>query len=195
MTLNYIIEIDDALKALKFVSHAQSKEETRYYLVGVFFDKKAGERLRLIATDGHRLHSIYIGDADETEFTKLISTADIKAIIASLTHYKKTMSHFILVDNGYRIDNLPIMPIVEIDGTFPPYQRVIPEIENEATAIGHYQARYLLETFKAFADLYKDSYTACTMQSNSAHQPALIIPHANEQSKFNALAVIMPTRV
>ena len=42
----------EQMDAFKWVMLAQSKEETRYYLNGVYFDKDT-----IVATDGHRLHS------------------------------------------------------------------------------------------------------------------------------------------
>lgn len=46
---------DDFLTSLMQVSHAISKEETRYYLNGVYLHHKKDWGYRMVATDGHRL--------------------------------------------------------------------------------------------------------------------------------------------
>ena len=169
----------DLLAAIKFASVAQSKEETRKYLNGVFFDKQPNKPLRLVATDGHRLHAIYTGLSDASEYKKLISTKDIKTLMTLLTISK---DDFNLLEH---LDKL-----TEIDGRFPEYNRVIPTL-NDTTTIGHYRARHLSDTFKAFADLYKnDKSVTCTIQANDAMEAALVtVPDHDE-----AIAVIMPMR-
>ncbi|MFW5800121.1 MAG: DNA polymerase III subunit beta, partial [Spirochaetota bacterium] len=51
---------------LRKTIYAVSKEESRYFLQGIFFEKKEGQELRLIATDGHRL-SISKNDIESLE--------------------------------------------------------------------------------------------------------------------------------
>ncbi|MFO1081907.1 MAG: DNA polymerase III subunit beta [Reyranellaceae bacterium] len=114
--------------ALKRVVHAQSNEETRYYLNGVFLHRQdAG--LRLVATDGHRLAwaALPIDEAVPAELPGVIipraAVADLQAFAAggdqvleihvSASRVRVT---FGAVDYGTKL----------VDGTFPDYHRVIP---------------------------------------------------------------------
>lgn len=193
---NYTINLNDALRAFKFVAVAQSREKTRYYLNGVFMNKRKGEKLRLIATDGYRMHSIFIGEADEQEFSKLVNSKDIKTIIKELNTHKKDYAHLTILENGYRINELPIVEIVEIDGRFPDYERHIPTIyDMNKIELGYYNATYLSESFKAFATLYKGYWLACTIQANDIYSGAIIKAQDCVSNNFNALAVVMPMNV
>src|SRR6516225_2414606 len=55
-------------EALRRVRHAMCREETRYFLDGVFIHHVARVgALRFVATDGHRLATADIGTAEGTE--------------------------------------------------------------------------------------------------------------------------------
>ncbi len=111
---------------------AMSSEETRYYLNGIYFhttDEDSAPVLRVVATDGHRLARMETpqpdGAADMpgvivprkavTELRKLIEDNEVDIAVA-------------LSDNKIRFtfDNV-VLTSKLIDGTFPDYQRVIPE--------------------------------------------------------------------
>ncbi len=111
---------------------AISTEETRYYLNGIYLHK--AERggvslLRAVATDGHRLASVEIPIPEGaemipgvilprkavTELRKLIDESDDEVSV-SLSESKIR----------FAFDNV-ILTSKLIDGTFPDYERVIPE--------------------------------------------------------------------
>lgn len=104
-----------------------SKEETRYYLNGVFFEINGG-KLHLISTDGHRLIKIpvEIEGKKKPEDMKFIIPSSLIAKIkkargadtVELTIQKDEIT--ISYDGGTFTDKA-------IDGTFPDYTRVIPD--------------------------------------------------------------------
>ena len=111
---------------------AISTEETRYYLNGIYLhaaERDGGAVLRAVATDGHRLARVECPLPDSaagmpgvivprktvTELRKLIDeTTDDIAVGLSETKIRFSF------DNAVLTSKL-------IDGTFPDYQRVIPE--------------------------------------------------------------------
>lgn len=115
------------LKLIDRTKFAMSNEETRYYLNGVYFHVSNG-RLRAVATDGHRLSSVF-GDLPEgavnmpgviiprkavNELSKLLENTDEVEISVSESKIK------------FKSGAIEILSKV-VDGTFPDYQRVIPE--------------------------------------------------------------------
>ena len=111
---------------------AISTEETRYYLNGIYLhaaDQDGTPVLRAVATDGHRLARFDVplpdGAADipgvivprkmVNEWRKLIDETDSE-ISVGLSDTKMTLSF----DDATLTSKL-------IDGTFPDYQRVVPE--------------------------------------------------------------------
>jgi DNA polymerase-3 subunit beta len=111
---------------------AMSTEETRYYLNGIYVHATENEGvkvLRAVATDGHRLARFEMPLPDGAEgmagiiiprkaigeLRKLIDdAADTIQIQLSLTKIRFTFDHVVLTSKL-------------IDGTFPDYQRVIPQ--------------------------------------------------------------------
>lgn len=111
---------------------AMSTEETRYYLNGIYVhaaDNEGVSVLRAVATDGHRLarfemplpegaldmEGVIIPRKAVGELRKLIDeAADTIRIDLSSSKVKFTFDHVVLTSKL-------------IDGTFPDYQRVIPE--------------------------------------------------------------------
>jgi DNA polymerase-3 subunit beta len=118
---------------------AMSSEETRYYLCGIYLhiaQKLGKDKLRTVATDGHRLA---LSDAELPD-----GAAGMPAVIVP----RKTVKEFnaILESGGTaRLDvsrhkiKLSLGSIVInsklIDGTFPDYDRVIPTDTTNSVAI------------------------------------------------------------
>lgn len=111
---------------------AISTEETRYYLNGIFIhtiESKGDLKLRAVATDGHRLArsetplpagaagmtGVIVPRKTVNELRKLVDGADTDVAIAlSDTKIRFTFDQVVLVSKL-------------IDGTFPDYERVIPQ--------------------------------------------------------------------
>ncbi len=111
---------------------AMSSEETRYYLNGVYVhpaDGEDGEKLRIVATDGHRLARVELALPEGAagmpgiivprktvgELRKLIDDEDEDEVAITLSDTKIRIA----VDTTVLTSKL-------IDGTFPDYDRVIP---------------------------------------------------------------------
>jgi DNA polymerase-3 subunit beta len=124
-----VAEIQALVDKTKF---AISTEETRYYLNGIYVhaaERNGAQVLRAVATDGHRLASVEIPLPDGasgmpgvivprktvSELRKLVDeTTDDIAVGLSETKIRFSFEDTVLTSKL-------------IDGTFPDYQRVIPE--------------------------------------------------------------------
>ena len=131
ITHKFTIKKNDFLKLLDKSKFAISTEETRYYLNGIYLhvpeDNK--DKLRAVATDGHRLAQAEIPVPDGAqsipgiiiprkavgEIRKLAegTEQEVKVIVS------KTKAKFIFPSS--------ILTTKLIDGSFPDYQRVIPK--------------------------------------------------------------------
>jgi DNA polymerase III subunit beta len=135
-TAEIILEAGDLNDALRRVRHAMCKEETRYYLNGVYLHYALRDDvLRFVATDGHRL-----------------SMADIPAPQGAINLRPAILSGAFVIDaikatnktqNAFKHVRLAVGPTranltdwdgnaidgTLIDGTFPDYERVIPRGE------------------------------------------------------------------
>lgn len=178
------------LERLKFVAPAISNEETRFYLNAVYFDKQPGKALRLVTTDGHRLHAIYMGEVSELEFKFLMPKAAVKALLKMVNKRGKYTLVFEagrLLVSGTDIEGFEVK---ELDGKFPEYARVIPASEDNKTLEG-YNASYLVDTFKAFTVL--DKAVRVTTRGD-ASEMGVNSPIVFEATDQGALIVVMPMR-
>ena len=114
-------------ESVKSVIHCVSRDETRHYLNGVYIHYKGGN-LVSVATDGHRL-ARYTLASDAFDFDLILPHNACKAI-AGLPDgiLSKYQSHIQFTSGNYTITSYLI------DGTFPDYERVIPE-PKECTGI------------------------------------------------------------
>lgn len=109
---------------LKPLQHCISNEEYRYYLNGVYFNAEVNE---VVATDGRRLLKL-INFNMPNNFKHIIHKQAISLLLKNnsgvVIKYHDNKTHYnACLDYG----NLQIYTKF-IDGTFPNYQRVIPEL-------------------------------------------------------------------
>lgn len=112
---------------------AASKDENRYILNGVFFDREHG---RLVATDGRRMLLIPCPEIKQlpesiivpSKVASLLSCKPLKQRPASIQLAKRsreknadTIAHFILGDGEWEITTKLI------EGNYPNYQQVLPD--------------------------------------------------------------------
>lgn len=125
---SFSIPSDALARIFSTCAVAQSSEETRYYLCGVFLHT-VGDKLRGAATDGHRLIRA------ETDLPAgAQNMADIivpkKAVAQVLGLLRNAAGEIAIETNGtaisFRIGDGSIVSKL-IDGTFPDYSRVIPD--------------------------------------------------------------------
>lgn len=150
---NITIPMDD----LAYVAKAMSKEQVRYYLNGICFDKG-----QYVATDGHRLHAV---TCDALDLDKVIVPRE--AIEYAIASKVKTV-RFMFCENGVQIDCDDMSIITRyIDGTFPDYERVIPECSDNPK-------EYNLKPLKKQAAKWK------RIAKNAGHK----IPHVEWSNKI-----------
>ena len=136
MPHSFALSADALRRLIDRTRFAISTEETRYYLNGIFLhavEADGGKVLRAVATDGHRLAlmevplpdgadgmpGIIVPRKTVNELRKLIDESD-DDIAISLSETKIRFS----------VDGI-VLSSKLIDGTFPDYDRVIPEANDK----------------------------------------------------------------
>ena len=134
----FLISAGDLKGLIEKTRFAISTEETRYYLNGIYFHEvTAGNLLRAVATDGHRLAQAQIPRPDGAngmpgvivprktvlEVVKLLEGVDAEIEVAlSASKIRFTAGGLTLTSKL-------------IDGTFPDYERVIPRHNDKVLEI------------------------------------------------------------
>ena len=130
--VNFNMEAKDLLSLLTGTKYATSSEEIRYYLNGIYLhtiQKDGSNILRATATDVHRLalRDIALPDGAKNMQSVIIPKKTVNEIIKFLDEDNSPIS--ISVSHNrilFIIDNIRLSSKL-IDGTFPNYQKVIPE--------------------------------------------------------------------
>jgi DNA polymerase-3 subunit beta len=129
----YGIEAKDLRRIIGNVEHAISKEETRYYLCGACFHCVEDGRLRLVATDGHRLA---IDEAPTASTQGGLTTAAVPVVVpAGTVRIVKTRclaaGGTVAVASGaggigFTFEDGTVVTSRVIESPFPDYRRVVP---------------------------------------------------------------------
>lgn len=119
---------------------AQSTDETRYYLIGVFMHV-AGDKLRAAATDGHRLvraeTALPGGAADMSDI--IVPTKAVTQVLQQIGKQSGPVQLEVASDAIlFRLGTSMIISKL-VDGTFPEYSRVIPDGGSHVITIGREQ--------------------------------------------------------
>ena len=128
----------------RIATMCMSKEETRYYLCGVFVEPHPVKGVTLTATDGHKLLVIHdeSGRADESAIVRL----DVKLCKATRGMVREVQvetgsseAAFAEALKGYTDDETNFQKVaaaysVRVDGSFPDYRHVIPKAYGDAPA-------------------------------------------------------------
>ena len=190
--------ITTRVECLKAVFPFGSKEETRYYLNGVY-----AESGLLVATDGHRLAAIKPALMESQGAGFIIPSATIKQVLSIKAGKREELfcefntetgvATVYTLDRDKNRDSKGAFPFKPIDGTFPEWRRVIPAAENFNTA-NHkdrnqntgagFNSAYLA-TFQAFGDKVN------VFLNNDPGAPSLVTA---KTELFEAVGVIMPMR-
>lgn len=174
---DFTLTRDELLAALDAVQFAISKEETRYYLNGVFLCLKRFERggpvgLRFVATDGHRLamHDI----ARPYGWSRKAAPDGGRGVIIPRQSCE-TLRDLIKAKAGevfrFEINSVKIRVTVGnvvfitklIDGTFPDYQRLIPVRNHKTLTMSTGDA---IEAVKAVASMSSERGRAVKLTVN-----------------------------
>jgi DNA polymerase-3 subunit beta len=131
------LEQEELAKMIKSVSYAQSTDESRYILNGVYFNFR-DDRLTLVATDGRRLAltakeltspenagSIILPAKTISELTRLLDKGLKLRLAVSDKRAAFQIGTDKVAESGL-IDNIYLFSKV-VDGTYPNYNQVIPK--------------------------------------------------------------------
>ena len=113
---------------IDWVSLAQSTEETRYYLNGMYFAKN-----QIIATNGHMLHGITLEDEIVPDGGVIFPRTAWKYLLMLCKELKDFDVHIEFYDNDFFKATVGdcVVDGKLIDGTFPDWQRVVPDHPEE----------------------------------------------------------------
>lgn len=108
-------------------SFAMAQQDVRYYLNGILMELNA-DRVRLVATDGHRLAlSDYACTTGVAEDRQIIIPRKAVLELARLLDGSDSVAKCVLSQNHMRVETGQLVFTTKlIDGKFPDYQRVIP---------------------------------------------------------------------
>ena len=128
----------DSQKFLKLIDKTRfaiSSEETRYFLNGIYFHKNKDTNddvLTMVATDGHRLAKIDFNSSDNIVNMPgvIIPRKTIFELSKLLADYSGNIKINVDPNKIIFFVNKSILISKLIDGSFPDYQRVIPDSNN-----------------------------------------------------------------
>lgn len=133
------------------LSFAMSQEETRYYLCGIYAHSFEG-RLRFVATDGHRLSR-----SDTITHDMPIDKGIIiprKAVIEAGKLFADTVSVKVSYSDKsitFESDSVTLRTKL-IDGTYPEYQRVIPQSNTLKMTVPASSLKPMIDRVSAVSD-------------------------------------------
>ncbi len=134
---NFTISATDMFRLLNYTGFAMSREETRYYLNGIYLHEVEGA-LRAVATDGHRLARIDVPLPEGANgMTGVIiprkAVTELKKMLESQTGDVniEVTENKIFVSFG----NVTFLSKL-VDGTFPDYARAIPTGNGKRVVVG-----------------------------------------------------------
>lgn len=159
---------------------AVSKEETRYYLRGVFLDPRG----YLVSTDGHR--AFFAKIVDKAESGVIIPT-DAAAQAVKAAGKGKVIEYAIEDGKHWLIAGASRIFFVPVDGTFPQWDRIVPgayDFENETPA--RFDPKYYADLGK-MAKVLTGSPTKFMVSHKADMQPCGI----NFAGRSDCAAVLM----
>lgn len=185
--MKFTFKSQELKSALKFCTIASGKNQVRYYLEGIYFEKKKNKPLYLVATDGHRMHTIELKSIDidkNAEFNFIMPSGLVKQAIRFLG------KGFVTIDIGVKItldDGNISFGMKPIDGKYPEWQKVLPK-KNTPKKLEDYNAKFLCDSFKAFSQIVYPPYVSTYGEAGEL-KPVVI-----KARRTTARAIIMPVR-
>lgn len=189
--ITFTLNQKELLKAFTTLKPFMSKEATRYYLIGINIEWK-NNTLTLVATDGQKMSfcelEVLAVDESDAGVTSAIASADfVNLAIAAM---KKDKGEFVMLSfNGQdtKIECLDHTSVTSrcIDGTYPQWRNVIPEIKEDSVRFGMNQVQVA-----AACSVFKGAKQSMEWTFNGATHPVLIKPQDSNQT-----IVLMPHRI
>src|SRR6476469_560910 len=127
-----LVKVDGAglLEMIKKTSFAISADETRYVLNGVVFEPREGGKVRMVATDGHRLCLVERELAGDFKLKSgvIVPRKGLYELKRLLDEAPDAECHLGFAENSALFKKPGLTMVMRlIDGQFPEYQRVIPK--------------------------------------------------------------------
>jgi DNA polymerase-3 subunit beta len=148
------------LEMIKKTSFAISTDETRYILNGVFFEPVEGGKVRMVATDGHRLALVEREIAGDFKLKGgvIIPRKGLYELRRLLDEAPDAECSLGFAENSALFKKPGLTMVMRlIDGQFPEYQRVIPKEGDRRVQIPRIR---FLEALKRIALLSVDKSNA-----------------------------------
>jgi DNA polymerase III subunit beta len=148
------------LEMIKKTQFAISTDETRYILNGVFFEPQPGNKVRMVATDGHRL--CLVERELEGDFQLkggiILPRKGLFELRRLLDEAPEAECHLGFAENSAIFKKPGLTMVMRlIDGQFPEYQRVIPKEGEKQVSLPKLR---FLEALKRIALLSADKSNA-----------------------------------
>jgi DNA polymerase-3 subunit beta len=155
-TAEISLRAGDLYDAFARTRHAICKEQTRYYLAGVYIHPSPdGTTLNFVSTDGHRLAHVRVPVLSAAVFAPVLVKADfvteaLKLLARKAQHLlsatlKLSPRSVSLVNwQGQRIETEPV------DCTYPDYARVVPDKPPAHAIVGKQELVAALEPIAGF---------------------------------------------
>ena len=138
---SFVLSSEECRSIVEKTRFAMSNEETRYYLNGVYLhtvESDGVEVLRAVATDGHRLARFEVGlPAGASGMPGVIIPRKTIAELSKLLEEGINDIKISLSDTKIRfVCGSAVLVSKLIDGTFPDYERVIPQGNDKVMEVG-----------------------------------------------------------
>jgi len=177
-------------KELKALSRFASKQDIRFYLMGVCVTQDRRGTI-LEATNGHMLGRLRLNsEPHETPKRVIISTADIDKFLKGTKKTAEDWLHFTV--DGQQIEVITpesVIKLAGIDAQFPDTDRVTPKVlRDEDAKPANFNPEYLMAFMQAAEDLTGKKQTPRIFHQGK--NPALVaLPAVDE-----FVGVLMPMR-
>lgn len=194
--------------ALAAVLPAASRDEFRPHLSALYLERCEDvdglPALRVVGTDGHRLHAAELnlptgGEAPPVGWTMLLSRGAAERLAKGLkaaAPRKRDEAPAVHVDGVTFTAGSVRVDVETLDETFPPYRKVIPGLvagETGAAPSVAVNARYMVEACKAAGIFGDDRNGAVHVQHGGPLDPFRVTSESVE-SGARFIAVVMPMR-
>ncbi len=190
-------------QALNFAAHAASKQDVRYYLMGVRIEWE-GDTLEMIGTDGSRLAHIKLRTSlmSDKPVASIIKLEDVKRIVATIgkeqgdvTLNVQNEGRTIHIASGYASLNL-----TSVEGVYPDWRRIVPPKEREVGVMPPIDAHLISSACLAVAKFgvdYKKAIPLNILPGGNADPVVVTLPEGTMQdpSVIDCRVIISPMRV
>lgn len=181
-------------RLFRVVHNFISTEETRHYLNGVHIEKHARGGLLMVATDGHRLMCVH-DEKGSIEGDSVIVKLDKAALAACKAGRGEPDDRRLKLEgNNVTVQNCHDLPVgaafnVVIDGTFPAWRRVIPNLDAIKPRPAAFNGEYLADYGKASGELRNEKSSLISLWGDGDGANIVRFPNVNW-----AFGLLMPCR-